>query len=74
MADQDPAEPAAASAAPTFALAPGLHGNPLIHYGTTAGRKLYEAAVKSLYASGETKHDGEEPSMHNFCIRGITHS
>jgi len=74
MTDQDPAEPAAAAAAPTFALAPGLHGNAFIDYGTTAGRKLYEAATKSLYASGETKYDGEEPSMHNFCIRGITHS
>jgi len=74
MADQDPAEPAAAAAAPTFALAPGLHGNAFIDYGTTASRKLYEAATKSLYASEETKYDGEEPSMHNFCIRGITHS
>jgi len=44
MADQDPAEPAAAAAAPTFALAPGLHGDAFIDYGTTAGRKLYEAA------------------------------
>ena len=74
MADQDPAEPAAAAAAPTFALAPGLHYNAFIDYGTTAGRKLYEAATKSLYASGETKYNEEEASMHNFCIRGITHS
>ena len=74
MADQDPAEPAAAAAAPTFALAPGLHYNAFIDYGTTAGRKLYEAATKSLYASGETKYNGEEPIMHNFCIRGITHT
>jgi hypothetical protein len=57
-----------------LALAPGLHGDAFIDYGTTAGRKLYEAATKSLYASGETKYDREEPSMRNFCIRGITHS
>jgi hypothetical protein len=74
MADQDPAESPAAAAAPTFAFAPGLHGNAFIDDGTTAGRKLYEAATKLLYASGETKYDGEEPSMHNFCIRGISHS
>jgi len=55
MANQDPAESEAAAAAPTFALAPGLHGNAFIDYGTTAGRKLYKAATKSLYASGETQ-------------------
>jgi hypothetical protein len=62
MADQDPAEPPAAAAAPTFALAPGLHGNAFIDDGTTAGRELYEVATKLLYASGYLCMDHENAS------------
>jgi len=57
-----------------FALAPGLQDNTIIDYGTTAGRKLYEGAVTSLYTSGEDKYDGEEGSLHNFCLKGVNHA